>query len=520
MIHTSQSIQFLMRSALRRYCDRTALVDRGRSFSYRDLDRLSSTLAAGLAARGLRRGDRLAILLRNCAEYALVDLAILKLGAVKVPLNEMLSRSDVSYMLAHSGARMLVVHGSLVDKLDTAALEESGLGCQIEVDDLGDGPGAGRELWQALFADGDRHCDWREVLPEDAALIMYTGGTTGRSKGVLHRHRGLAINALAHIINGEIAETEKLLLTTPLPHSSGFFLQAALLQGACVHLLDKFDPEQVLATIARERITWTFMVPTMIYRVLDAYDPARHDLASLCTLVYGAAPITRTRLQEVIEKLGPVLLQLFGQTEVPNFATKLSKTDHLEERYLGSCGQPVITAEVRIGDAVGRPLPCGEVGEILVRAPYTLEGYYEDPQKSAEVYAGEWIRTGDVGYQLDTGHVFIIDRAKDMIISGGMNVYSTEVENKIQEYPGVRQVMVIGIPHEDWGEAVCAAVVPADPARFDAQKLIAFCKERLAAYKVPKVVELVDEIPLTAYGKPDKKALRAKYWGGQTRQIH
>lgn len=520
MIHTSQTVQFLVRSALRRHGDKTALVAGGRSYSYRDLDRLSGTLAAGLAARGLKRGDRLAILLRNCAEYALVDLAILKLGAVKVPLNEMLSRSDVSYMLAHSGARMLVVHGSLTDKLDAAALAETCLSCQVEVGDLGAGPGAGREPWAALFAGGDRDCEWREVLPEDPALIMYTGGTTGRSKGVLHRHRGLAVNSLAHIVNGEIAENEQLLLTTPLPHSSGFFLQAAFLQGACVHLQDKFDPEQVLATIGRERITWTFMVPTMIYRVLDAHDPARHDLTSLRTLVYGAAPITRARLQEVIAKFGPVLLQLFGQTEVPNFATKLSKADHLEERFLGSCGQPVITADIRIGDAVGRPLAAGEVGEILVRSPYTLEGYYEDPQKSAEVYVGEWIRTGDVGYQLDTGHLFIVDRAKDMIISGGMNVYSSEVENRIQEYPGVRQVMVIGIPHEDWGEAVCAAVVPADPGRFDSQALIAFCKERLAAYKVPKVVEVVAEIPLTAYGKPDKKALRAKYWGGQTRQIH
>ena len=520
MIHTSQTLQFLVRSALRRHRDRTALVAGGRAYSYRDLDRLSSTLAAGLAERGLNRGDRVAMLLRNCAEYALVDLAILKLGAVKVPLNEMLSRGDVSYMLGHSGARMLVVHSSLADKLDAAVLEESSLSWQIEVDDLEGGPGAGREPWQALFAGGDRDCEWREILPEDPALIMYTGGTTGRSKGVLHRHRGLAINSLAHIINGEIAETEKLLLTTPLPHSSGFFLQAALLQGACVHLQDKFDPDQVLTAIGRERISWTFMVPTMIYRVLDAHDPARHDLASLRTLVYGAAPITRARLQEVIEKFGPVLLQLFGQTEVPNFATKLSKADHLDERFLGSCGQPVITAEVCIGDPVGRPLPCGEVGEILVRSPYTLEGYYEDPQKSSEVYAGEWIRTGDVGYQLDTGHVFIVDRAKDMIISGGMNVYSTEVENRIQEYPGVRQVMVIGIPHEDWGEAVCAAVVAADPAHFDSQELIAFCKERLAAYKVPKVVELVAEIPLTAYGKPDKKVLRANYWGDQTRQIH
>ena len=447
-------------------------------------------------------------------------MAIVKLGAVKVALNELLSPSDVGYMLSHSGARALVVHGSLSDKLDPRMLADTELRHQIEVVDVGVSARDGREDWQALFADGERDFEWREVLPEDAALIMYTGGTTGRSKGVLHCHRGMAINGLAHVINGEIGEAERLLLTSPLPHSAGFFLQAALLQGACTYIQDRFDPERVLETISRERISWTFMVPTMIYRVLDAYDPSRHDLESLRTLVYGAAPITQVRLREVLDKFGPVLLQLFGQTEVPNFATKLSKLDHLQERYLGSCGQPVVTAEVRIGDAAGRPVAAGEVGEILVRSPYTLESYYRDPDKSSAVYEGEWIKTGDVGYQLDTGHVFIVDRSKDMIISGGMNVYSSEVENAIQEYPGVRQVMGIGIPHEDWGEAVCAAVVPADPARLDTEALLAFCKQRLAAYKVPKVIEVLEEIPLTAYGKPDKKALRGKYWGEQDRQIH
>jgi len=257
----------------------------------------------------------------------------------------------------------------------------------------------------------------------------------------------------------------------------------------------------------------------MIYRVLDAYDPQQHNIESLRTLVYGAAPITNVRLQEVLDKFGPVLLQLFGQTEVPNFATKLCKADHLDDRYLGSCGQPIITSDVRIGDENGKTLPFGDVGEIMVRSPYTLECYYNEPDKTAQVYDGEWVKTGDVGYQMDTGHVFIVDRSKDMIISGGMNVYSSEVENVVQEYPGVKQVMVIGIPHDDWGEAVCAAVIPVD-GEFDEQALIAFCKQRLAAYKVPKTIEVVADIPLTAYGKPDKKTLRAKYWGDQTRQVN
>ena len=357
------------------------------------------------------------------------------------------------------------------------------------------------------------------MTPDEMAFIMYTGGTTGRPKGVMHTHGAMMVNGLTHIVHGEIYETEKLLLTSPLPHAAGFFLQTALLQGATVYIQNKFDPQIVLETISKEQISWIFMVPTMIYRLLDSYDSGKHNIGSLRTLVYGAAPIARARLREVLDRFGPVLLQLFGQTEVPDFATKLSKADHLDEKYHGSCGQPIITSDVRIADESGKTLRFGEVGEIMVRSPYTLECYYNDPEKTAEVYDGEWMKTGDIGYQAETGHLFIVDRSKDMIISGGMNVYSSEVENVLQEHPDVKQVMVIGIPHEDWGEAVCAAVVPV-AGELDVAALVTFCKQRLAAYKVPKTIEVVADIPLTAYGKPDKKSLRAKYWGEQVRQVN
>ncbi|RLA44792.1 MAG: AMP-dependent synthetase [Gammaproteobacteria bacterium] len=519
MPHTSQSAQFMFRNALWRHAPKTAVVVGERAYTYKELDDMSSNLAAHLKAAGVAKQDRVAILLRNCVEYVVTDLAILKLGAAKVPLNEMLSMSDVGYMVGHSGAKAMVVHSSLLDKLDEAELSNTDLVHRVEVDDLGQGVAEGNAEWSSVFSGESAGFEWQEVGPDDTALILYTGGTTGRSKGVIHSHGALMINGLTHIVHGEIAEDEKLLLTSPLPHSAGFFLQTALLQGATAYVHRKFDPQTVLETISREKITWTFMVPTMVYRVLDAYQPDTHDISSLRTLIYGAAPITKVRLQEVLDKFGPVLLQLFGQTEVPNFATKLSKADHLNEKFLGSCGQPIITCDVRIGDKNSEPLPFGEVGEIMARSPYTLGSYYNDPEKTAEVYAGEWILTGDVGYQIDTGHVFIVDRSKDMIISGGMNVYSSEVENVVQEHPGVNQVMVIGIPHGDWGEAVCAAVVPAEGG-LDEDDLVAFCKQRLAAYKVPKTIEVVEEIPLTAYGKPDKKTLRARYWGDQTRQVN
>ena len=519
MHHTSQTAQFMMRNTLWRNADKTAVVSEGVSYSYKKLDALSSHLAAHLANNGVKKQDCVAILLRNCIEYIVTDLAIMKLGAIKVPLNEMLSKADVSYMVKHSGAKAMVLHSSLLSKLDEEELSNSNLKHRVEVGDVATDIASSHSLWSKLFSSDLTSFEWQDVCPDDAALIMYTGGTTGRPKGVVHNHGAMMINGLTHIIHGEISTDEKLLLISPLPHSAGFFLQTALLQGATTYVQSKFDPEEALRIMSEHDITWTFMVPTMIYRLLDAYKPKQHNIERLRTLVYGAAPITNTRLREVLKKFGPVLLQLFGQTEVPNFATKLSKEDHLNESFIGSCGQPIITADVRIGDDKGEPLAFGEVGEIMVRSPYTLSSYYNAPDKTDEVYHDEWVKTGDVGYQLETGHIFIVDRSKDMIISGGMNVYSSEVENVVQQFPGVKQVMVIGTPHKDWGEAVCAAIVPAAEG-LDEKALIDFCKDKLAAYKVPKTIDIVESIPLTAYGKPDKKALRVKYWGEQTRQVN
>jgi len=519
MQHTSQTAQFMIRNSLWRNASKVAVVIEGKSYTYNELDNLSSHLASHLASNGIKKQDSVAILLRNCIEYVVTDLAIMKLGAVKVPLNEMLSKSDVAYMIKHSTAKAIILHSSLLNKLDEDELTSSGLKHRVEVDDKEAGVATHHNAWSQLFSSKLMSFEWQDICPEDTALIMYTGGTTGRPKGVVHTHGAMMINGLTHIIHGEVSCDEKLLLISPLPHSAGFFLQTALFQGATAYIQTKFDPEEALKTISDNDISWTFMVPTMIYRILDAYDPSQHKIECLQTLVYGAAPITNVRLREVLDKFGPVLLQLFGQSEIPNFATKLSKADHLNEKFIGSCGQPIITADVRIGDDNGDQLAFGEVGEIMVRSPYTLSSYYNAPDKTEEVYQDEWVKTGDVGYQLETGHVFIVDRSKDMIISGGMNVYSSEVENVVQQFPGVKQVMVIGIPHKDWGEAVCAAIVP-EAEGLDEKALINFCKDKLAAYKVPKTIDIVEAIPLTAYGKPDKKALRVKYWGEQTRQVN
>ncbi len=502
--------------ALVRHGDRVALCMDDRELTYSELDVASTKLANALLARGVRTGDAVALLLRNGFDYPIADLAIVKLGAVKVPLNEMLAEPEAAYMLEHSGAKAVVAHasfGDMLGRLRTGASAHTWL--------IGDDAALPSGTWET-FADAIGEASTTpvvaEVTSESPALVIYTGGTTGRSKGVVHTQQSLGINLLAHAVCSEIVPQDHVLLSTPLPHSAGFFLQTAMLQGAKTTLVRNFGADRILSIIAESHVTWTFMVPTMIYRMLDATSIDTCDHSSLRTIVYGAAPIAPTRLRQAIDTFGPIFLQLYGQSECPNFVTLLSKSDHLKPELRASCGQAVFATEVRIGDEAGNTLGPGEVGELQVRSPYTLERYHDAPESTAAAYLGDWLRTGDIAYELESGHVFLVDRAKDMIVSGGMNVYTTEVENALQECAGVRQAAVIGVPDDDWGEAVKAFVVPSDRP-VSMEELIAFCRQRLAKYKVPKHIEAVAALPLTAFGKIDKKALREHYWGSG-RQIH
>jgi fatty-acyl-CoA synthase len=260
----------------------------------------------------------------------------------------------------------------------------------------------------------------------------------------------------------------------------------------------------------------------MLYRLLDVVAAGRPLRGRVSTLCYGSAPITPSRLREALDVLGPVLVQFYGQTECPNFGTRLSKADHVralrEPTLLQSCGRSATFASASVMDESLNPV-VGQVGEVCLSAPYLMDRYHDNPEATAETKRQGWVRTGDIGVMDAEGYISLQDRKADMIISGGMNVYSAEVEAAIQELPGVAQVAVIGIPHAEWGEAVCAVVVPARGAALDDAVVIQHCRERVAAYKRPKTVQFVDEIPVTPFGKPDKKALRSVHWAGATRQI-
>lgn len=518
----SMTLTDAMTETLSRFADRVAVEVDDREYTYRELDERSNAVANALIDRGIEPGDRVAVMMSNCLEYVIADLALLKAGAVKLPLNDMLTEDEFEYMLQDSGAPTVIAGSNFLDTLDRLAGRIETVERPIGVGDPDAVPDA-VEAFETLERDGDgsKGPDV-ELDPVDPVGHFYTGGTTGRPKGVIHSHDNFLTCMYSHVLELDLASDDRLLLMTPLPHSAGLFLWGALLVGARTVIRNGFDPAQALADI-EDGVTWTFLVPTMIYNLLDAPKLSETDTSSLGTLVYGAAPMTPARLQEGIEEFGHVFVQFYGQTEVPNLITVLGKEEHRialerdEEQRLSSAGQPALMADVRIVDPeTDEEQPRGEEGEIMATAPYVFEEYWGRPDKTEETIDDGWVHTGDVGKRDEDGFVYLLDRKSNMIISGGMNVYSTEVEEVLAEHPGVDQVAVIGVPDDTWGEAVTAIVVGVD---VDEGEILAFADERLADYKKPKTVEFVEELPKTPYGKIDKKALREPYWEDEEREI-
>jgi fatty-acyl-CoA synthase/long-chain acyl-CoA synthetase len=509
--------------SLDRFADRVAVRVDGAEYTYRDLDERSNAVANALVERGVEPGDRVALMMSNCLGYVVADIALLKAGAVKLPLNDMLTEDEFEYMLSDSRAGTVIAGpnftetlGSLVDAVDTV---ERGIVIDTDHDRF--------DSLADLMAEGDSTAPPDVTLtPEDPSGHFYTGGTTGKPKGVIHSHDNFLQNVYAHITELDLTGQETLLLMTPLPHSAGVFLWAALLLGATSVIRPGFDPAQALQDIEEQEVTWAFLVPTMIYTVLDHPALEETDTSSLETLVYGAAPMTPARLREGIDEFGTVFTQFYGQTEVPNLITVLGKEEHRiaieedETQRLGSAGQPALMADVQIVDTeTGDRQPPGSEGEIMATAPYVMDEYWERPEKTAETVEDGWVHTGDVGKIDEDGYVYLLDRKSNMIISGGMNVYSTTVEDKLITHPGVTQVAVIGVPDEKWGEAVTAIVVPANE-EVTAEDIHDFADEELADYKRPKHVEFRDELPKTPYGKIDKTALREPFWEEADRDVN
>jgi acyl-CoA synthetase (AMP-forming)/AMP-acid ligase II len=362
---------------------------------------------------------------------------------------------------------------------------------------------------------------------DDVVAVSSTGGTTGLPKGVMNTHRSLSA-CLAHLMMAfqySAADTIVDLAALPMTHASGIISLAATARGGTVVILPRAEPNAILDAIARYRVTELFLAPTVVYRLMETPGIAQHDLSSLRYLLYAAAPMSTEKLRRAIDVFGPVMMELYGQVEAFAGISFLRPEEHFVDgrvagdSHLASCGRPYPLITVEIHDDDDQLVPVGGSGEICVRGDLVMKGYYEAPEKTAETIVDGWLHTADIGHFDKSGYLFITDRKKDMIISGGLNIYPSEIEQVIWGHPAVQDCAVIGVPHDDWGEAVTAVVELNHGAQVEGDELIALCKERLGSVHAPKRVEFVDSLPRSATGKVLKRAIREQYWAGQTRRV-
>jgi fatty-acyl-CoA synthase len=505
------------------YGRETAVLAGGRRITY--AEQLATIRRAGRALLdlGLAKGDRVAILMSDRPELLDVYYGIVWAGLTVVPLNARLGKEDHRYILEDSGAKVVCFDDKMAARVADVAV---GTGPEhlVSVDassPVGDRPLLLSDL-QARQPDGPGQ---PPVSVDDRVGLFYTGGTTGRPKGVEHTHRSFVAALTSELLEMGLGERDRFAHVAPLTHAGGLFVLPVWMRGGTNVILGGFDPERLLDTIEAERITATMMVPTMIYVLLDSIG-AGNDCSSLDTIIYGASPIGQERLVAGLERFGPVFSQLYGQTEAPNQLNVLHKSDHADAvasgdlTPLASCGRPVAIAEVRVVDDDRQEVPTGSPGEIVARGPHLMKGYWNRPEETEEALRGGWLHTGDIAQMDERRFVSIVDRKKDMIISGGFNVYPKEVESTLFSHPAVRDVCVIGVPDDRWGESVKAVVVTAPGAEVGEAELIAWVKDRKGSVLAPKTVEFREEIPLTAVGKHDKPALRSAFWGGRTRGVN
>ena len=509
-VHGNGSIGGIVLTAIARYPDRLALSDDHINWTYRDFGKAIAAMMATFRARGLGRGDGLAILAANRPEQLACQYAALLLGMRYTALHPMSTMDNHLYVLNDAEISALVIDSRVSQH---AATNYSAHCPSLRVVfSLGEIPGCAEVT--GLMAGGDMSLLRDEADPEEIAYLFYTGGTTGKPKGVMLPHRSVIGPALLQAIDWDFPrEAPKFLAMTPISHASGIIVPSVFLFGGSVRLSPSFDAERFCRIVDIEQVSMSFLVPTMIYALLDYADLQRYSLASLETIVYGAAPISPDRLRSALETFGPKFVQLYGQTEVPMCITTLRKIDHLLEQpdRLLSCGLPCPGVQIKLFDSEMREVGINEPGEICVRSPLTMNGYWKRPDATAEAFHGGWMHTGDVAKKGEDGFYTIVDRTKDLIITGGFNVYPREVEDGLLSNELVKSACVIGVPDPKWGEAVIAFVVSDKLGEGNEDELKAHVRAKLGAVWTPKEILFVEEIPLTPLGKLDRKYLREVY---------
>jgi fatty-acyl-CoA synthase len=507
-----QTLGDLLRRTAARNPDKTAIICGDVSWSYAEFDAICNRLANGMLASGVKPGDRVAILSRNSHGFAAVRFALAKMGAVLVPINFMLNAEEVAYILRHSGAELLWTGPDLVElgraaaALDTSVKRLAWLPGEDPA-----APPAGMEHFEQLLS-ADASEPQVEIDPASLLQIIYTSGTESLPKGAMLTHEAVLWEYVSCIVEGEVAGGDLILHALPLYHCAQLdvFLGPGAYTGATSVITGKPVPDNLLALIQKHRITSFFAPPSIWIALLRSPKFDTTDLSSLAKGYYGAAIMPVEVLKEVAARIPQIRLwNFYGQTEIAPVATVLYP--HEQMRKAGSAGRAVINVETRVVDDRMQDVKPGEVGEIVHRSPQLLLGYYKDEERTAQAFEGGWFHSGDLGIIDEEGYITVVDRKKDMIKTGGENVASREVEETIYRMPGVSEVAVIGLTHPYWIEAVTAVIVPKDGQTLTENDVIAFCKEHMAHFKVPKAVVITDALPKNPSGKLLKRELRTRY---------
>ncbi len=503
---------FVLR-ALERYGDSTAFITGEAVISYRAVRDLIGRIQAAMVRAGVGRGDIVAGLASNRFEAWCAGVACQGLGAASTSLHPLGSHRDHLDQIADSGATVLLldpIFGDIAGQLHA----EAPIRTKLVLGPSSFGVDLIEEAKNSSFSPKDLSS------PDDLAIINYTGGTTGRPKGVKRSHRELLAGSIAVLANFQLPKLPVYLAAAPISHAAGLFVAPVIARGGAINLMQGLDPDTFVRRVRASGANMTMLVPSMIYTLLDQTGWSRADLRSLELLLYGASPIAPSRLEEALDRIGPVFCQLYGQTEC-YLISSLQSVDHRRSRpeLLTSAGHPLQDCEVCVLDADGLKAEPGTSGEICVRAPYAMQGYWNQPELTAATIKNGWLYTGDIGWQDDEGRLFIVDRKKEMVISGGFNLYPSELESVLSAHPAIAGVAAIGVPDSRWGEAIKAYIVFRPGRNASLEDLAGWVRSRKGPIYVPKSFEVVDLLPLTPLGKVDKKLLRAPWWSAVDRQI-
>jgi len=495
----------ILPKAIRLWPKKEGVVCRDIRLKYVDIGKRIFSLCSGLKDLGIKKGDRVAILYENCHRFLESYFSCAHLGAILVPINIRLSKMEISDIISDSGSILLITQKKFMDRID---------GSKIRCID--------EEEYESILEEFDPEIPEIEIQDEDIAQIYYTSGTTGKPKGVILTHKNVKIHALGTIAELHLTDRDNWIHAAPMFHLADAWATFSITWVGGKHVfVPVFDTEMVLKLIEKEKITITNLIPTMLNMMVNHPNVGKYDYSSLRILMSGGAPIAEELVKKIIDTFKCEYIQTYGMTETSPYLTMSILKEHLKRlpeeeqlKYRSKTGREFITVSLRVVDENGRDVKRDgkQVGEIIVKGDTITPGYWKRPEETKEAIKDGWLYTGDLATIDEEGYVQIVDRKKDMIITGGENVYSVEVENVLYMHPAILEAAVIGVPDEKWGEAVKAVVVLKDGYSVTEEELIKFCKEHLASYKIPKSVDFVDSLPKTGSGKIYKKALREKYW--------